>query len=155
MSILRRVVLVAANLLAVAALSGTVSTSVPTPLDSEFRMAYARPPVAGEAIAFSPPRPPPPGVRSLFDPPVRLPGARLSDVAVDPPPPLRLLGVVAGPVRVALVGGDADASARRLRIGDTMDGWTLIDIGPKSIELTRAGARRLLPLDRVSEAQEQ
>ena len=97
------------------------------------------PGLAGAMLArplFSPTRrPPPPPVSAALQPlspPVpSLPSA----------PNVALSGVIVGPGGggVALVRGPLDPAPVRVRLGGTVDGWTVAEIRPRAVVLRRDG----------------
>lgn len=80
-------------------------------------------------------RPPPPPVSAALQP--------LSPPAPSPPsgPNVALSGVILGPGGggVALVRGALDPAPVRVRLGGTVDGWTVAEILPRAVVLRRDG----------------
>ena len=89
---------------------------------------------------FNPSRRPPPAEPAPPPPPPEQP------VAEEPPPPpapagpgpedYKLLGVSAGPDgRIAVLRIEASGDVVYLRQGESIDSWTVIDIGDRSVEI--------------------
>ena len=78
-------------------------------------------------------------------PPPPLPPVSLQALSIPRPPPsapnVALSGVILGPGGggVALVRGPLDATPVRVRLGATVDGWTIAEIRPRAVVLRRDG----------------
>ena len=93
---------------------------------------------AGAMLArplFSPTRRPPPPPPSAALPPLSAP-----DPSRPSTPNIALSGVIVGPGGgVALVRGPRNAAPVRVRLGATVEGWTVAEIRPRAVVLHRDG----------------
>jgi general secretion pathway protein N len=67
--------------------------------------------------------------------------------AIEPAQPLTVVitGILITPAhRMALISPDKGQKARRIREGDTVQGWTVVSIEPRRVTFQRAGAERSL-----------
>jgi hypothetical protein len=59
----------------------------------------------------------------------------------------RLAGIAIGPdSRTVIFAGDGREKAAAVRVGETIEGWTVTSIGPNSVNLEAAGASQTLEL---------
>lgn len=77
-------------------------------------------------------------------------------VAEQPPPPppqtplnLKLMGVVATPKGKLALLADAKGKYKRLKKNDTLDGWTLVELGSDRVTMQQGDERKDLPLLKV------
>lgn len=96
--------------------------------------------------------------RSLFAPPER---AALPPISAPSPPPVvpmlpqntskeepQLVGIVGiDDNRFALVQIEGQSELRKVAEGEEFEGWNVIRIGPRSLELSRRGEKKTLHLD--------
>ena len=75
-----------------------------------------------------------------FRDPMRPAGAAPAPVRAAAPAALKLEGVIQGPTRVAIVSG------RMVRVGDVVNGATVLEILQNGVRLSRAGKLQLLTL---------
>jgi hypothetical protein len=80
----------------------------------------------------------------------RRPGAVATETAAPPPPPtpmnLKLMGIVWTPEGRTALMADAKGKYKRLKAQDTLDGWTLIDLGTDKVTMQQGEKREDLPL---------
>lgn len=119
---MRRAALIAA-LVAASACPSLPAWADPAP-EGRFRAMVERP-------LFSPTRRPPPAPPAPLDAP--------APIALPPPAPdLTLSGVITGGGGgVALLRRPQDAAPIHVALGGTVDGWTVAEIRPRAIVLTR------------------
>lgn len=107
------------------------------PGDSAYSAIVDRPLFDPTRHRYIPPPPPPPA-----------PVPKPAPVAPPPPAPLRvaLVGVVTGGDRpIALLRGN-DGQVLRLTKGESIDGWLIVAIADRSVDIERNGVRQSLTL---------
>jgi type II secretory pathway component PulC len=80
----------------------------------------------------------------------RRPGAETQEAAAEPPPKLplnlKLMGIVFTPEGKKALMADAKGKYKRLKVQETLDSWTLVELGPDKVVMQQGEERKELML---------